>query len=60
MGNLDSVVGMATRYELDGSGLELRWGRSFLLQSVTATRLNQAPVQGVQVFPGFKVAGAWH
>jgi len=25
----DSVVGIATRYELDGPGIESRWGRGF-------------------------------
>jgi hypothetical protein len=58
MDNLDRVVGMATRYELDGSGLELRWGRNFPPPSVPATRLTQAPVHGVQVcFLGVKWLG---
>jgi hypothetical protein len=29
VGSQDSVVGIATRYELDGQGFELRWGRDF-------------------------------
>ena len=29
----DSVVGIATRYELDRSGIEPQWGRDFLTRS---------------------------
>ena len=25
----NSVIGIATRYELDGPGIEFRWGRNF-------------------------------
>jgi hypothetical protein len=28
-GDWDSIVGIATRYELDGPGIESRWGRDF-------------------------------
>jgi hypothetical protein len=55
MDSRDSVVGMATRYELEGSGLELRCGLKFPHPSVPSTRLTQAPVQAVQVcFQGVK------
>jgi hypothetical protein len=49
----DSVVGIATRYGLDGPGIESRWGRDFPHPS--------RPVlySGYRVFPGGKVAGAW-
>ena len=32
----DSAVGIATRYGLDGSGIESRWGRDFPHPSVPA------------------------
>ena len=46
----DSVVGIATRYGLDGPGIESRWGRDFSHLSRPALGLTQPPVQWV---PGF-------
>ena len=55
-----SAFVIATRYELDGPGIETRWGARF-----------SAPVQtgswgppsllynGYRLFPGGKAAGAW-
>jgi hypothetical protein len=43
----DSVVGIATRYELDGPAIESRWGRDFQHPSRPALRPNQPPVQWV-------------
>jgi hypothetical protein len=46
-----SVVGIVIRYELDGLGIESRWGARF-----------SAPIllyNGYRVFPGGKAAGTW-
>jgi hypothetical protein len=43
----DSVVGIATRYELDGPGIEFRWGRDFQHRSRPALGPTQPPVQWV-------------
>jgi hypothetical protein len=56
----DSVVGIATRYGLDGPGIESRWGRDFPHPSGPALRPTQSPIQWVSgLFPGGKAAGAW-
>jgi hypothetical protein len=43
-----SVVGIATGYELDGPGIEFRWGRDFPHLSKPALGSTQPPVQRVQ------------
>ena len=43
----DSSVGIATRYGLDGLGIESRWGRDFLHPSRPALEPTQPPVQWV-------------
>jgi len=43
----DSSVGMATRYGLDGPGIESRWERDFPHLSRLALRPTQPPVQWV-------------
>ena len=54
-----SVVGIATRYRLDGPGIEFRWGRDFRHTSRPALGLTQPPIQWVTgIFPGGKAAGA--
>ena len=42
---LDSSVGIATRYGLDGPGIESRWGRDFLHPSRPALGPTQPPIQ---------------
>jgi hypothetical protein len=55
----DSLVGTATRYGLDGSGIESRWGRGFPRLSRTALEPTQLPLQWVPGFyPGGKAEGA--
>jgi hypothetical protein len=39
------VVGIATVYELDGPGIEFRWGRDFPYMSRPALRPTQPPVK---------------
>jgi hypothetical protein len=41
----DSIVGIATRYGLDGPGIESRWGRDFTQPSRPALGPTQPPVQ---------------
>jgi hypothetical protein len=56
----ESVVGIANRYVLDGSGIESRWGRDISQPSRPALGSTQAPIQWVPgLFPGDKAAGAW-
>jgi hypothetical protein len=42
-----SVAGIATAYELDGPGIESRWGRDFPHLSRPALRPTQPPVKWV-------------
>ena len=44
-GGRDSSVGIATRYRLDGPGIESRWGRDFPHPSRPALGPTQPPVQ---------------
>ena len=56
----DSSVGIATRYGLDGPGIESQWWRDFPHKSIPALGPTQPPVQWVpDVFPGGKAAGPW-
>ena len=50
----DSSVDIATRYGLDGPGIEYRWGRDFPHPSRPVLGSNQPPVQWV---PGFFPGG---
>ena len=56
----DSAVGTATRYGLDGPGIESRWGGDFQHPVQTGPRSTQPPVQMVSnLFSKGKAAGAW-
>ena len=52
----DSAVGIATRYGLDGPGIESRWGRDF---PDRPWGLPSLLYSGYRVFTGGKAAGAW-
>ena len=55
-----NTVGIATRYGLDGPGIESRWGQNFPCPSRPALGPTLLPTQWVQgLFPGGKAAGAW-
>ena len=55
-----SVVGIATRYGLDGLGIESRWGPDFPLPPRPALGSTQPPVEWVPgVFSRGKAVGAW-
>jgi len=54
----DSSVGIATRYGLDGPGIEYRWGARFSAPLQTAIGPAQPPIQWVPAsFPGVKWPG---
>jgi hypothetical protein len=55
----DSAVGIATRYGLDGPGIESRWGRDFPHPSWSPLGPTHPLYNGYRVFPGVKAAGAW-
>jgi hypothetical protein len=60
-GGRDSSVGIATRYGLDGPGIESRWGRDFSQPSRPALRPTQPPIQWVPgLFPGRPGRGVDH
>jgi hypothetical protein len=57
----DSSVGIATRYGLDGPGIESRWGLDIPQPSRPALGPTQPPVQWVpSLFLEVKAAGAWY
>jgi hypothetical protein len=56
----DSSVGIATRYGLDGPGIESRWGARFSVPFQTGPGAHPAPIQWVTgTLPGGKSAGPW-
>ena len=55
-----SSVGIETRYEMDGAGIETRWRRDLPDPSRPNLGPTQPPAQLVSVlFPGGTTAGAW-
>jgi hypothetical protein len=55
----DCIVGISSRYGLDGTRIKSRWGRDFPHPSRPALGPTHPHYSGYQVFPGGKVAGAW-
>ena len=57
----DSAVSIATRYGLDGAGIDSRWGggRDFPHLSRPALEPTQPPLQWVRGLSGSKPAGEW-
>jgi hypothetical protein len=56
----DSSVGIATRYGLDGPGIESRWGSRFSAPVQTGPGAHPASyITGAASFPRVKPAGAW-
>ena len=55
----DSSVGKATRYGLDGPGIESRCGEIFRIRLDRPWAPTSLPYNGCRVFPGDKAAGAW-
>ena len=56
----DSSVGIATRYGLDGPGIESRWWARFYAHVQTGPWGSPSLLyNGYRVFPGGKAAGAW-
>jgi hypothetical protein len=50
-----SAVGIATRFTLDGTGIQSRWGRDSLHPSRPAVRPTQPPIQRIQLIPGVQL-----
>jgi hypothetical protein len=55
----DSSVGIASRYGLDGPGIETRWGEIFRTCPDRPLGPPRLLYNGYQVFPGGKAARAW-
>jgi hypothetical protein len=53
----DSSVSIATRYGLDGPGIESRWVRDFPHLSRTVLESTSLLYNGYRVFPGVKQPG---
>ena len=58
LGGRDSLVGIASRYGLDGTGIESRWGRDFPHPSRRSWGPPSLLYNGYRGFPGGKAAGA--
>jgi len=59
-GGRDRAVGIATRYGLEGPGIESQWGARYSAPSSPAMGPTQPPTQlEPGLFPGGKAAVAW-
>ena len=59
-GDRNSSAGIATRYRLEGPGIEPWWGRDFPYPSITSLGPTQPPIQWLlDRFPGGKAAWEW-
>jgi hypothetical protein len=58
-GGRDSSVGIATGYELDGPGIESRWGRDFRTCTEGPWDPPSLLYHAYRFFPGDKAAGTW-
>ena len=58
-GGRDSSVGIATRYGLDGQGIESRWGRDFPHPFRPSLGSTKVPIQWVPGLSRGKAAGTW-
>jgi hypothetical protein len=59
-GSRDGIVGIATRYRLEGVGIESRWGPRFSAPIQTGSEAHPASCKmSTESFPGVKAAGAW-
>jgi hypothetical protein len=56
----NSTVDIATRYGLDGPGIESRWGPDFPHPPRTVLGPTQSPIQWVPGLTGGKAAGTWY
>jgi hypothetical protein len=57
---MENLVGMATRYGMDGPGIESRWGARFYAPIQTDSGgLPSLVYSWYWVFPGGQEAGAW-
>jgi len=56
----DSSVGIATRYEVDGLGIESRLRRDFSHLSISAWGPPGLLYKGYRIIHGCKAAGAWY
>jgi hypothetical protein len=55
----DSSVGIATRYELDGPGIEIGWGEIFRSHPDRPWGSHSLLYNGYRDIPGGKSAGPW-
>jgi len=55
----DKVIGIATRYGLDGTETESQWWRDFRTRPERPWNPPSLPYDGYLFFPGVKTVGIW-